>query len=142
MSSVDVRIYVQLPLVRSFVPGESNLTIDCYGNGKPQPNVTWYYNGKPVRIVNQVYPSYTSDVVQVIWTDISDKIQNVSSRLYLRPSGIRLNDAGNYTCKAWNAVNGSDEKTVEVLCRFCLSCVMIDVFYSVSSIFSSSNDTK
>ena len=66
-------------------------------------------------MVDHVYPNFTSDVAQVIWSNITEKLQNVSSRLYLRSSGITLNDAGNYTCKAWDGVSGSAEETVQVL---------------------------
>ena len=110
-------MYVEQPVVRSFLQGDANQTIVCYGSGQPQPTVRWFYNGEAVQAVDKVFPKFTSQVVQVTWNNITEKLQNVSSRLYLRVGGITLNDAGNYTCKAWNAVNESAEKTVEVLCK-------------------------
>ncbi|XP_028519145.1 uncharacterized protein LOC110252934 [Exaiptasia diaphana] len=112
-----VQVYVNSRQITSFVEGEANQTIVCHGSGQPQPTVRWFYNGEAVQAVDKVFPKFTSQVVQVTWNNITEKLQNVSSRLYLRVGGITLNDAGNYTCKAWNAVNESAEKTVEVLCK-------------------------
>ena len=130
-------MYIEPPIVRSFVQGESNQTILCYANGKPQPKVQWYYNAQPIPVVDQVYSNFTSNIVQVTSNNETEKLQNVSSRLYLRVRGITLNDAGNYTCKAWNGVNRSAEKTVEVLCKLyakaCITncCIIISKNISV-----------
>lgn len=113
----SISVYVEPPLIRAFVQGQLNQTINCYGNGHPKPTIQWFYNGSPIPKVEHVYPNHTSDVVQVTWSSATDKLKNVSSLLYLRADGITLKDAGNYTCKAWNGVSGQAEETVEILCK-------------------------
>ena len=116
---VPPKIYVPEPHVLKLENDWKNITIDCYGFGKPLPSVVWKRYGVGVKNVSTFSSSHLEEVVQVIrrhglppW--------NVASRLYLRTGGITYNESGNYTCEVFNGVGGnlSTERTIEVLCMY------------------------
>jgi len=93
---------------------------DCHGYGKPKPIVKWVRNGTDVLTVDNFTIDSRSEVVQAILDPNKESPWNVTSRLYLRVSGVAYQDAGNYTCEVFNGIggNGSLRDTLQVLCKY------------------------
>ena len=93
---------------------EKNITVECFGRGKPRPTITWKKDGTKI---SKNPSEIRSGVVQVIGN--SSDAWNVSSVLYLRTGGVTYDDAGNYTCEVYNGVekNETVESTIRVLCK-------------------------
>ena len=107
------------PATRRLTTHRNNITIDCYGNGYPEPSVEWRRNNTVIPVVQQHNENYSTNVVQVI-TGVTAPLQNVSARLYLRTAGVTYKEAGNYTCVANNTVQGKEsivKQNLEILCK-------------------------
>lgn len=124
-------VEIAKPFTRVYRRGLTNVNITCYAIGYPKPTLEWRRYGATVQTVSNIAEIYKHDVVQVIRDDVSgeENLLKMYSVLYLRPSGITYDEAGNYTCIANRSIDGtSAQKTIEVLCkleiarilRFCL----------------------
>ena len=101
-----------------------NVTIDCYGYGKPTPSVTWRKDADVIPHVPMVTANDSDAVVQRVF-NTSGNPWNVTSRLYVRLDGITYQEAGNYTCEVTNGVGsqGSVNASTEILCKFVITTV-------------------
>ena len=95
-----------------------NVTVDCYGYGKPLPSVTWGKDGDIISQFSKVTRNDSDAVVQRVF-NTSGNPWNVTSRLYVRVDGVTYQDAGSYTCEVSNGVGsqGSVNATTEILCK-------------------------
>lgn len=108
------KIGIAGPQVLKLHRGEKNITVECFGRGKPRPTITWKKNGTEIlKTANET----RSNVVQIL--SKSSDIWNVSSVLYLRLAGVTYDEAGNYTCELYNGVdqNKTVESSISVLCK-------------------------
>ena len=96
---------------------DKNISVACFGYGKPRPSVLWKKGADEVPAVEKLN---ISEVVQIVSNTSSESPWNVTSYLYLRIGGVTYEDAGNYTCQVYNgvALNSSLNATVEVLCEY------------------------
>jgi len=96
-----------------------NVTVDCYGYGKPLPQVTWMKGADIIPWVSAVAGNYSDMVVQMSFNTTAAP-WNVTSRLYLRSDGVTYREAGNYICHVTNGVRirGTVNGTTEVLCEY------------------------
>jgi len=96
-----------------------NVTIDCYGYGKPRPSVTWRKGVAIIPLV-PVVTANNSDVVFQRVVNMSGYPWNVTSRLYVRLDGMTYQEAGSYTCEVSNGVGnqGTVNATSEILCKY------------------------
>lgn len=96
-----------------------NVTIDCYGYGKPRPSVTWRKGVAIIPLV-PVVTANNSDVVFQRVVNMSGYPWNVTSRLYVRLDGMTYQEAGNYACEVSNGVGnqGTVNATSEILCKY------------------------
>ena len=97
---------------------EKNITIDCFGYGKPLPSVAWRKGGDTIPQIFLNTANYSDVVVQKVLNTSGDP-WNVTSRLYVRLSGVTYQESGNYTCEVSNGVGsqGSVNATTEILCK-------------------------
>jgi len=102
------------PQVLKLHRGDKNLTVVCFGRGKPRPKITWKKNGMDV--LRASYDTRSS-VVQIV--SKGSDVWNVSSVLYLRTGGAMYSEAGNYSCEVYNGVgqNATAESIITVLCK-------------------------
>ena len=106
---------------------DKNINITCRGESYPTPNVTWKKDGKEITRLNATESANASDVYQKITPsgrdNISDVYLVVTSKLFLRPNGIKHEDHGNYTCEVLNANESSQpvKRTVKIQCKYILS---------------------
>ena len=122
MSITDYRFYSLVPpevhqsqatlILRQ---NAKNVTIDCYGYGKPLPVVTWRKGVDVIPRVSAFTMNSSDQVVQMLF-NASGGPWNITSRLYLRSSGVTYQEAGNYTCEVSNGV-GNGSVTTDVLCK-------------------------
>ena len=118
VAAVPPHVYVPLPRVFKLYKNETNITVDCYGYGKPVPSVMWKRDGNPVKLVPYFTPNYEQEVVQDLFNTSSNSLWNITSRLYIRTGGVTYSEAGNYTCETSNAAShDSVTEEVEVLCK-------------------------
>ena len=120
-------IYVSRPSTVVLTRGAVNETIDCNGNANPKPTVVWKRSSGYIRSVKYHSFNDTRNVVQVISDDISQPLENVTSRLYLRTAGVTYEEAGNYTCEVFsnNSVQVKS-RSVEVLCKSYKSPALVE----------------
>ena len=118
--SVPSEVFLSGPAIRIFKKGDKNASVTCYGRGHPAPNVTWTKgSGETVLQVDDVSLANKSrHALQVLPVNVTSFPENVTSRLYLRPSGLTYEEAGNYTCTSSNGVGGAAETRVEILCEW------------------------
>ena len=118
VAAVPPHVYVPLPRVLMLYKNETNITVDCYGYGKPVPSVMWKRDGNPVKLVPYFTPNYEQEVVQDLFNTSSNSLWNITSLLYIRTGGITYSEAGNYTCETSNAAShDSVTEEVELLCK-------------------------
>ena len=105
---------------------ERNVTVDCYGYGKPLPIVTWRKGNESIRRRNSTLTTNGRNGVMQMSFNTSGRPWNITTRLYLRTNGITYEEAGNYSCEVFNGVGGnvSTDGTVRV---FCKCSVFVDV---------------
>lgn len=98
-----------------------NVTVDCYGYGKPLPQVAWMKGADIIPRVSAVTGNNNDKVVQMSF-NTTGAPWNVTSRLSLRSDGVTYREAGNYTCHVTNGVGirGTVNATTEVLCEYFL----------------------
>ena len=121
------QLYIPKPHVLKLLKQTENVTIDCYGYGKPLPSVVWKKDGVEVKNISVFSEAYNNQVVQVF--DFSRSSSwNISSRLFLRTGGITYSEAGNYTCEVFNGVdtNHSEQGNIEVLCMYFICDLFIN----------------
>ena len=94
---------------------DKNISVDCFGYGKPRPSVRWKKGADEVPTAEKLN---INKVVQIVSNTSSESPWNVSSRLFLRTGGITYAEAGNYTCEVFNGVdrNHPEKQNIEVLC--------------------------
>ena len=116
---VPPSVSVPPPLTLRLAANATNITLDCYGYGKPTPDVKWKKDGRIVQVVSHIESGHAHSVVQVVSGSRAFP-WNVTSRLYMRTAGVTYADAGNYTCEANNSVpeHRSANRTIEVLCEW------------------------
>lgn len=114
--SASPSIYTSHTSPTVFKRGAVNQSINCYGNGYPRPSISWHRSNTIIPVVVEMTSNDTNRVVQVVKSDISFPLQNISSRLYLRTSGLTYAEAGNYSCQVSNKVSTA-RRVVEVLCE-------------------------
>ena len=112
-------MHVPQPHLVKLNRGDLNISIECYGYGKPTPAVLWKRYGVPVAIVPEFNDSCGNDTVQVIRKGHPTD-WNVITSLYLRTDGITYHDAGEFVCEGHNtaAGNSSERTSVEIVCKF------------------------
>jgi len=98
---------------------DKNVTVDCYGYGKPLPKITWIRHKTEIPTVYNFTDKDRKKVVQEIFQSSKESPWKVTSRLYLRLDGVTYQDAGNYTCEVFNGVGGniSASDTLQVFCK-------------------------
>ena len=104
---------------------DKNITIPCRGKSYPKPSVIWKKDNSNITIPSPENSTEAANdsVYQMItesgWDSKSNEYLEVTSTLFLRPSGIRYEDHGNYTCEVLNANESSIplNETVEVQCK-------------------------
>jgi len=113
------RVFILPPQQLNLVKNMQNVTVDCYGYGKPAPRVIWTRNNKDIPTVYILTDEKRSNVVQKKFKPRVGSPWNAGSRLYLRVDGVTYQDAGNYTCEVFNGVGGniSATNTLEVFCK-------------------------
>lgn len=79
-----------------------NETIKCHVSGSPRPQVEWIFNRRVLRESDR----HKFHVFEPIVSQRSDTLRHVNSELTI--VGLRVSDAGKYTCRATNR-GGDDE---------------------------------
>ena len=84
------------------------LPLKCSGQGFPLPTITWKRNDSPLQNTSHLtlYMKQLSEI-------------NATSAVDLKPGGIDIKEAGNYTCEVYNGVDGQGvlSATVQVFCK-------------------------
>lgn len=108
------KIGIPDPQVLKLHRGDKNLSVACFGRGKPRPKITWKKNGIDVFRASH---DTRSGVLQIVSN--SSDVWNVSSVLYLRTGGVTYSEAGNYTCEVYNGVDQNETvgSIITVLCK-------------------------
>ena len=116
-------MYVPQPHLVKLYRGDRNISIDCYGYGKPAPTLLWKRNGVSVAIVPEFNDSYVNDTVQVIRKE-HPRHWNVIASLYLRNNRVTYDDAGEFVCEAHNtaAGNTSARQPINIVCKLYKEC--------------------
>ncbi len=116
------RITLQ-PSLKIVKVNQTNIVIPCIGTSYPTPTVIWKKDGVIIQSPKKLTKASNDSVYQIItqsgWDNKSNVNLNVTSRLFLRPNGIKYEDHGNYICEVLN-VNESSiprSKTVEIQCK-------------------------
>ena len=111
-------MFVPQPHLLKLNRGDRNISIECYGYGKPTPTVLWKRDGVTVAIVPEFNDSYGNDTIQVI-RNSHRTLWNVMTLLYLRTNGVTYVHAGEFVCEAQNKASGnsSARQPVEIVCK-------------------------